>query len=254
MYPLFEIHFSRRCHETIATTVSITTHLCVGSPQTLQMVSKVYRRGVNGSLPVILHIVMLLMSRFKEGQDPLGMQDAGVETISMTRNRTNNGSTRRNLVNNSSNIVPMTSGSTRNRPNRPEMEDAGEVEDEGAANRGTISNFFNTFIRQQQQQQTLLSQFQQFNSIQQQLPQNQRAFLPLTITNTNGRLGGSNNNGNSITIAQTANNASSTLRNKIVYALQCAYCQITVCRRAMKAILLADTKIELYSTDIPPTP
>lgn len=173
----------------------------------------------------------------------------------MTRNRTNNGSTRRTLVNSSSNIVPMTSGLTRNRHNRLEEEDAAEGEGAGA-NRGTISNFFNTFIRQQQQQQTLLSQFQQFNSLQQQLPQNQRAFLPLTITNTNGRIGGSNTNSSNITIAPTTNTASSssTLRNKIVYALQCAYCQITVCRRAMKAILLADTKIELYSTDIPPTP
>lgn len=44
----------------------------------------------------------------------------------------------------------------------------------------------------------------------------------------------------------------SPLRNKIVYQLECAYCCQRVCHRAMKAILLADTKIELYSTDIPP--
>lgn len=44
----------------------------------------------------------------------------------------------------------------------------------------------------------------------------------------------------------------SALRNKIVYRLNCAYCKINVCERAMRAILLADTKIELYSTDIPP--
>lgn len=43
-----------------------------------------------------------------------------------------------------------------------------------------------------------------------------------------------------------------TLRNKIVYRLKCLYCSIPVCERAMRAILLADTKIELYSTDIPP--
>ena len=46
-----------------------------------------------------------------------------------------------------------------------------------------------------------------------------------------------------------SNNA---LRNKIVYKLNCTYCKIPVCDRAMRAILLADTKIELYSTDIPP--
>ena len=43
-----------------------------------------------------------------------------------------------------------------------------------------------------------------------------------------------------------------SLRNKIVYKLTCTYCKIPVCNRAMRAILLADTKIELYSTDIPP--
>ncbi len=42
------------------------------------------------------------------------------------------------------------------------------------------------------------------------------------------------------------------LRNKIVFKLNCAYCKISVCDRAMRAILLADTKVELYSTDIPP--
>lgn len=46
----------------------------------------------------------------------------------------------------------------------------------------------------------------------------------------------------------------SPLRNKVVYQLRCLYCMQRVCHRAMKAILLADTKIELYSTDIPPTP
>lgn len=47
-------------------------------------------------------------------------------------------------------------------------------------------------------------------------------------------------------------NGSSPLRHKLVYQLRCTYCAEQVCNRAMKAILLADTKIELYSTDIPP--
>ena len=42
------------------------------------------------------------------------------------------------------------------------------------------------------------------------------------------------------------------LRNKLVYALDCALCRVRVCKRAMRAILLADVKVELYSTDIPP--
>lgn len=44
----------------------------------------------------------------------------------------------------------------------------------------------------------------------------------------------------------------SPLRNKIVYVLSCSSCYTLLCTRAMRAILLADTKVELYSTDIPP--
>ena len=44
----------------------------------------------------------------------------------------------------------------------------------------------------------------------------------------------------------------SPLRNKIVYVLNCVSCSTILCTRAMRAILLADTKLELYSTDIPP--
>jgi hypothetical protein len=44
----------------------------------------------------------------------------------------------------------------------------------------------------------------------------------------------------------------SPLRNKIVYLLHCSACNEILCTRAMRAILLADTKVELYSTDIPP--
>lgn len=41
-------------------------------------------------------------------------------------------------------------------------------------------------------------------------------------------------------------------RNKVVVEVCCRHCQITVCRRGMRAILLADTTVELYSTDAPP--
>lgn len=40
---------------------------------------------------------------------------------------------------------------------------------------------------------------------------------------------------------------------KPVYKLLCRYCHNMVCARGMRAILLADTNIELYSTDIPST-
>ncbi|CAO3634922.1 unnamed protein product [Cunninghamella blakesleeana] len=38
---------------------------------------------------------------------------------------------------------------------------------------------------------------------------------------------------------------------KIVYDLFCRHCNSNVCTRGMKSILLADTHIELYSTDTP---
>lgn len=52
--------------------------------------------------------------------------------------------------------------------------------------------------------------------------------------------------------SSATNRSNNALRNKIVYKLNCAYCKNPVCDRAMRAILLADTKIELFSTDIPP--
>jgi hypothetical protein len=41
-------------------------------------------------------------------------------------------------------------------------------------------------------------------------------------------------------------------RSKVVCRLNCKYCSKTVCRRGMKAILLADANVELFSTDAPP--
>ncbi|KAI9091856.1 FAM72 protein-domain-containing protein [Phlyctochytrium arcticum] len=41
-------------------------------------------------------------------------------------------------------------------------------------------------------------------------------------------------------------------RSKVVCELTCRHCLATVCRRGMKAILLADMNIELFSTDVPP--
>ncbi|KAI9216789.1 FAM72 protein-domain-containing protein [Blastocladiella britannica] len=41
-------------------------------------------------------------------------------------------------------------------------------------------------------------------------------------------------------------------RSKAVCKLDCKYCGTPVCNRAMKAVLLADAGIELFSTDCPP--
>ncbi|XP_007897613.1 protein FAM72A [Callorhinchus milii] len=45
----------------------------------------------------------------------------------------------------------------------------------------------------------------------------------------------------------------STFKNKLVMMLCCKFCESSLCARGMRAVLLADTDIELYSTDIPPT-
>eukprot|EP00842_Homolaphlyctis_polyrhiza_P004127 jgi/Hompol1/4715/HPOL_003847-RA len=41
-------------------------------------------------------------------------------------------------------------------------------------------------------------------------------------------------------------------RSKVVCVLDCKHCGTEVCRRGMKAILLADMNVELFSTDSPP--
>ncbi|KAI8608852.1 FAM72 protein-domain-containing protein [Chytriomyces sp. MP71] len=42
-------------------------------------------------------------------------------------------------------------------------------------------------------------------------------------------------------------------RSKAVCMLFCGHCRELLCRRGMKAILLGNTKVELYSTDTPPS-
>jgi hypothetical protein len=44
----------------------------------------------------------------------------------------------------------------------------------------------------------------------------------------------------------------SQFRSKVVCLLSCKHCEVQVCRRGMKAILLADMNVELFSTDAPP--
>ncbi|XP_068714572.1 protein FAM72B-like [Montipora capricornis] len=41
-------------------------------------------------------------------------------------------------------------------------------------------------------------------------------------------------------------------QTKCVVKLECKYCERNICARGMRALLLADTKVELYSTDLPP--
>ncbi|KAF9910892.1 Protein fam72a [Linnemannia zychae] len=50
----------------------------------------------------------------------------------------------------------------------------------------------------------------------------------------------------------SGNGAPSGTQSKTVCRMDCRYCSAVVCLRGMKAMLLADTSVELYSTDHPP--
>lgn len=47
--------------------------------------------------------------------------------------------------------------------------------------------------------------------------------------------------------------SSCTFDDRCVSVLCCRFCQQVLSTRGMKAVLLADTDIDLYSTDIPPS-
>uniref|UniRef100_A0A8D2JCV8 Uncharacterized protein n=1 Tax=Varanus komodoensis TaxID=61221 RepID=A0A8D2JCV8_VARKO len=47
--------------------------------------------------------------------------------------------------------------------------------------------------------------------------------------------------------------SSCSFADRCVSVLCCKFCQQVLSSRGMKAVLLADTETDLYSTDIPPT-
>eukprot|EP00064_Thunnus_orientalis_P006656 superscaffoldBa00000702_g6674 len=46
--------------------------------------------------------------------------------------------------------------------------------------------------------------------------------------------------------------SNANFKNKCVTQVNCIFCDSLLCTRGMKAVLLADTEVELFSTDIPP--
>ncbi|KAJ3144018.1 Protein fam72a, partial [Irineochytrium annulatum] len=63
----------------------------------------------------------------------------------------------------------------------------------------------------------------------------------------NGRVGSSN--GAFQSVSSFNQGVHPSFRSKSVCLLNCRFCVQEICRRGMKAILLADTRVELYSTD-----
>lgn len=53
-------------------------------------------------------------------------------------------------------------------------------------------------------------------------------------------------------MSSTGSGSSGGTHSKTVCRMDCRYCSAVVCLRGMKAMLLADTSVELYSTDHPP--
>lgn len=50
----------------------------------------------------------------------------------------------------------------------------------------------------------------------------------------------------------TMSTSNANFKNKCVTQVNCIFCDSLLCKRGMKAVLLADTEVELFSTDIPP--
>lgn len=46
--------------------------------------------------------------------------------------------------------------------------------------------------------------------------------------------------------------ANASFKNKCVAQVRCVFCDSLLSSRGMKAVLLADAEVELFSTDIPP--
>jgi hypothetical protein len=75
----------------------------------------------------------------------------------------------------------------------------------------------------------------------------QTSSIPLTTARTQPR-----NLSNSRAARQTQQSPASlhpNFRRKTVCSVSCKYCEVNITVRGMKAILLADTRVELYSTD-----
>ncbi|KAI8596327.1 FAM72 protein-domain-containing protein, partial [Dissophora ornata] len=100
-------------------------------------------------------------------------------------------------------------------------------------------------------------------------PQNQHhanGAAPATSSNNNSSSSGSSSSGGNSGVGYrttyygsgynsqytSSSNGSNGTHSKTVCRMDCRYCSAVICLRGMKAMLLADTSVELYSTDHPP--
>ncbi|KAJ3089813.1 Protein fam72a [Quaeritorhiza haematococci] len=71
-------------------------------------------------------------------------------------------------------------------------------------------------------------------------------------TTRGGGAGGSGGTGTGVAGSSINPSIHPQFRSKAVCTLQCSHCGAELCKRGMKAILLGNTKVELFSTDMPP--
>ena len=74
----------------------------------------------------------------------------------------------------------------------------------------------------------------------------------LTLSNRGGTQSHTSANHVAVPSPGTSASVHPSFRSKAVCALGCRFCRKDICRRGMKAILLSDTRVELYSTDVVP--
>ncbi|KAJ3014264.1 Protein fam72a [Thoreauomyces humboldtii] len=106
----------------------------------------------------------------------------------------------------------------------------------------------NSTTRQQQQQQPPPSTVRSLQMLQQQQQQNlqmQRAFQQQQQSGPRASAAGAQ-------VPTAVSHHHPQFRSKMVCTLSCRHCTNVVCARGMKAILLGDLRVELYSTDSPP--
>merc|ERR1719198_54699 len=114
-------------------------------------------------------------------------------------------------------------------------------------------NSFNSFYQRLQQMEQQLNEHQEteqqqhFEHQDSQSQQQQEQTTPPRTAQPHPSMNPNSNYTNNLS------SLSQQFRSKAVCQLFCKFCCNEVCKRGMKAILLGDISIELFSTDLPPT-
>jgi hypothetical protein len=154
-------------------------------------------------------------------------------------------------------FAPRTNIASRTPSRRPEEEESEEVASEALADIDRFTELVNAHLLTANQQHYLRSQAQMNPSLvtrafTSMLNRNSRASFsvrPATLNPPNATvLNHSRRRGN----GPVNPSVHPQFRAKSVCMLHCTHCTTSLCKRGMKAILLGNTRVELFSTDVPP--